>query len=211
MNTINCGIKLNEHHVGIGTGITPAEVLVLTAIHYPGVDRNVYPVIVAPVASGTVDRSNADEVDRLKRKYTATVDGDPKKPIVTQMFPGVTPELPQTFEAIGLKVAPPETKPEAVEQRGQSTLGHGKLPDDHNLIGWQKAKEAAEKARAAKLEADRLQLEANTKKLREEAAIAKAEADRLAAAAFEAEEKARAEKAEAEQKSPGEPDKQTQS
>ena len=138
MNTINCGLKLNEHHVGIGTGITPAEVLVLTAIHYPGVDRNVYPVIVAPVASGTVERSNADEVDRLKRKYTATVDGDPKKPIVTQMFPGVRPELPKTFEEIGLKVAPPQESSEPIETRGESTLGDGEIHS--NIRGSKKSK-----------------------------------------------------------------------
>ena len=172
MNTIKCGIKLNEHHTGVASGVTPAEVLVLNAIHYPGADRGIYPVIVAPVAEGealTVDepavaaqeayelpggrkfpaieakpakthpRTNIEEFDRLKRKYTATVDGDPKKPLVGQMFPGVNPSLPQTFEEIGLKVASPDFAPEAVPQRGQSTVGTGELEEGHNLRPARKA------------------------------------------------------------------------
>ena len=142
MNTINCGIKLNEYHTGIGTGITPAEVLVLNAIHYPGADRGVYPVIVAPVAAEAIERSDVDEFERLKRKYTATVDGDPKKPLVAQMFPGISPKLPATFEEIGLKVAPPETKPEAKAQAGQSTIGAGELPEGHNLRPAKKSAKA---------------------------------------------------------------------
>jgi len=166
MNTIKCGLKLNEHHTGIGTGVTPAEVLVLTAIHFPGADRGLYPVIVAPVAEGealTIDkpdvsaqeayelpggrkvaeveaqpakthpRTNIEEFDRLKRKYTATVDGDPKKPLVGQMFPGVNPSLPQTFEEIGLKVAAPDESTEAPQLRGQSTTGAGEIEEGHNL------------------------------------------------------------------------------
>ena len=198
MNTINCGIKLNEYHTGIGTGITPAEVLVLNAIHYPGADRGVYPVIVAPVAAEAIERSGVDEVERLKRKYTATVDGDPKKTVVLSLFPGVNPKLPAAFEEIGLKVAPPITVSAPPKQRGQSTLGSGVIPSDHNLVGWQKAEEAANKARAAKAEADRLAAEATTKKLREAAAAAKAEADRLAAEAFAAAEAAKAEAGQAE-------------
>ena len=147
MNTINCGIKLNEYHTGIGTGITPAEVLVLNATHYPGADRGVYPVIVSPVAAEAIERSDVDEVERLKHKYHQTIDGDPKKSVVMNLFPGVSPTLPKTFEEIGLKVAPPATKSAPTKQRGQSTLGSGAIPSDHNLVGWQKAKEAAEKVR----------------------------------------------------------------
>jgi hypothetical protein len=143
MNTINCGLKLNEYHTGIGTGITPAEVLVLNAIHYPGADRGIYPVIVAPVAAEAIERSDVDEFERLKLKYKATVDGDPKKPLVAQMFPGVSPKLPATFEEIGLKVAPPNVNQGNQEaQRGQSTTGAGELPEGHNLRPAKKAAKA---------------------------------------------------------------------
>ena len=146
MNTIKCGLKLNEQHTGIGVGVTPAEALVLNAIHYPGVNDNAekpqFPVIVSPVADGvaltedspsvpaeeqrlnpltgkvipavpaipakTHERTDAEELARLKRKYTQTLDGDPKKHIVTQLFPGIAPKLPATFEEIGLKIAAPE-------------------------------------------------------------------------------------------------------
>ena len=146
MNTIKCGLKLNEQHTGIGVGITPAEALVLNAIHYPGVNDNAekpqFPVIVSPVADGialtedqpsvpaeeqklnpitgkvipavpaipakTHERTDSEELARLKRKYTQTLDGDPKKHIVTQLFPGIAPKLPATFEEIGLKIAAPE-------------------------------------------------------------------------------------------------------
>jgi hypothetical protein len=111
MNTINCGIKLNEYHTGIGTGITPAEVLVLNAIHYPGADRGIYPVIVAPIAAAAIERSDVDEVERLKHMYHQTIDGNPQKTVVFNLFPGVNPTLPKTFEEIGLKVAPPEGEP----------------------------------------------------------------------------------------------------
>jgi hypothetical protein len=111
MNTINCGIKLNEYYTGIGVGITPAEVLVLNAIHYPGADRGVYPAIVAPVAAATIERSDVEEVERLRQKYHQTIGGDPKKTVVLDLFPGVSPTLPKTFEEIGLKVAAPEGEP----------------------------------------------------------------------------------------------------
>lgn len=137
MQTINCGLKLNEYHTGTSEGVTPAEVLVLTAIHSPGVDRGVFPVIVDPVLSAdaiTIDepaqpaeeasvlnngkkipakeaveavthaRTQIEEYERLKRKYTQTLEGDPKKHVVTQLFPGANPSLPETFEEIGLKV-----------------------------------------------------------------------------------------------------------
>ena len=136
MQTINCGLELNEYHTGVGEGITPAEVLVLTAIHSPGVDRGVFPVIIDPVLSAdaitieqpaqpaeeaavlnngkkipakdaveavTHPRTQIEEFERLKRRYTQTLEGDPKKHVVTQLFPGANPSLPDTFEEIGLK------------------------------------------------------------------------------------------------------------
>jgi len=146
MNTIKCGLKLNEYHTGVDVGITPAEALVLNAIHYPGVNDNSekpqFPVIISPVADGvaltedqpsvpaeeqklnpltgklvpavaaipakTHERTDAEELARLKRRYTQTLDGDPKKHIVTQLFPGISPKLPATFREIGLNVDEPE-------------------------------------------------------------------------------------------------------
>jgi hypothetical protein len=50
MQTINCGLKISDTHIGMGTAVTPAEVLVLKEIHTPEADRGKYPVIVNPVA-----------------------------------------------------------------------------------------------------------------------------------------------------------------
>lgn len=152
MNTIKCGLKLNEYHTVPATGITPAEVLILAAIHCAdanegkiiGDPRNpgIYPVIVSPVADGialtedvpsvpaeeqklhpltgklipavpaipakTHKRTDAEEYIRLKNKYTQLVKGVPQKLVLSQLFPGIAPKLPETFEEIGLKVAAPE-------------------------------------------------------------------------------------------------------
>ena len=158
MQTINCGLKLHENHTGVGVGITPAEVLVLTQIHSPGVDRGQYPVIVDAVLNDgeavtietpsvaaeeeqhllggkvipakeavpakTHTRTDAEEYDRLKAKYHQTVDGDPKKTVVSQLFNALNPSLPKTFGDIGLTVA--ETPlPKPVKTRGESTQGNG--------------------------------------------------------------------------------------
>ena len=171
MQTITCGLKLNEYHTGVASGITPAEALVITAIHSPGVDPGQFPAIVAPVLSGdalTVDspaiaaeeeqhlpggriiaakdaiaakthaRTDAEELARLKNRYTQTLEGDPKKHVVSQLFPGIAPKLPPTFEEIGLKVsdAPEVSK---TEPKGQSTLGVGEMTDSHPLRGSRKA------------------------------------------------------------------------
>ena len=171
MQTINCGLKLNEYHTGVATGVTPAEALVITAIHSPGVDAGQFPAIVSPVLAGeavTVDspavpaeeeqhllggrvipakdaipakthpRTDAEELARLKNRYTQTLEGDPKKHVVSQLFPGIAPKLPATFEEIGLKVADaPEVS--KVETRGQSTIGVGELAESHPLRGKKSA------------------------------------------------------------------------
>lgn len=167
MQTINCGLKLNEYHTGVATGVTPAEALVITAIHSQGVDVGQFPAIVSPVLSGeavTIEspavaaedeqilvsgrvipatpaiaakshpRTDAEELARLKARYTQTLEGDPKKHVVSQLFPGIAPKLPATFEEIGLKAA---EAPEVVkvETRGQSTVGAGELAESHPLRG----------------------------------------------------------------------------
>ncbi|MDV2964528.1 hypothetical protein RZ532_00950 [Nitratireductor aquimarinus] len=75
--------------------VTPAEVAILMAIH--GEDA----VHEIEVQEDTSDRSGRAEVEHLYERYKAT-DPDTGKFIVGEVFPGRNPDLPKTFEALGL-------------------------------------------------------------------------------------------------------------
>lgn len=74
-------------------GVTPAEVLLLRAIHQKKLGRD---PITDLKASGEVKRSGAEEKTRLLQKYKAVV--------VEKLFPGITPTMPDDFD----KAAPSE-------------------------------------------------------------------------------------------------------
>jgi len=54
------------------------------------------------------ERTDAEELQRLRGKYNVRAKGGaPGTHILDDIFPGDSPKLPQTFEEIGLEVAPP--------------------------------------------------------------------------------------------------------
>lgn len=75
--------------------VTPAETAVLMAIH--GEDA----VHEIQIVGDDKGRSARAEIDRLHERYKAT-DPDTGKYIVGEVFPGRNPDLPATFEALGL-------------------------------------------------------------------------------------------------------------
>lgn len=122
MNLINCRVKMNDHHVGLIEGVTPAEVVVLrkmfdaaagghcivearkagkALMSVPGEDGK------PPTIRG---RSSQEEYARLKRKYPAWSAPDkPGTSLIDDLFPGINTgavELPATFEALPEKVGP---------------------------------------------------------------------------------------------------------
>jgi hypothetical protein len=138
MNTIHCRVKQNEYQDIGKRHVTPAEALVLRAIHDPAAHAEAssaapedqarfWKVIVNPVASGEAEtvvhdeetgkevsrraRTNGEELIRLRRHYPTKSRNNPKIHIVDEMFPGLTPKLPETFQEIGLQVDAPHRTP----------------------------------------------------------------------------------------------------
>jgi hypothetical protein len=77
------------------SNVTPAEVLVLRAIH--GEDS-----VVRIQQTGTDRRPHKDEYERLAQKYSQSKTSD-DKPVFTQIFPSAfDPRLPVSFKDIGV-------------------------------------------------------------------------------------------------------------
>jgi hypothetical protein len=146
MNTIHCRVKQNEYQDIGKRHVTPAEAVVLRAIHDPSAHTYAsqatnpdevaafWKVLVNPVASGeamTVEhdgdgkevgkhkRSNGEELQRLRHLYPARSKVNSKQHLIDELFPGMNPQLPETFQDIGLKVAAPEDPKPAARK------GHG--------------------------------------------------------------------------------------
>lgn len=144
MNTINCRIKQNEHHDVAGVNITPAEAVLLRQIHDPSAvthgknapvedQHKFWKAIINPVAAGEATtpiyngageatksraRTDADELSRLRMKYNVRAkSGAHGSHIVDDLWPGLNPKLPETFEEIGLRVAAPEEAPAKAPKR----------------------------------------------------------------------------------------------
>jgi hypothetical protein len=132
MNTINCRLKLNEYHSGPGKNITPAEALILRALHDPaGAMSGSWFMFQNPVPSGVAktarpnpdyelpdiltDRTDAEEYSRLRKKYNVRAKSKaPGSHILEDMFPGINPRMPQTFSEIGFSMATVTNTPAAV-------------------------------------------------------------------------------------------------
>lgn len=167
MNTIKCRIKLNEYQDVAGVGITPAEAVLLRTLHAPAdamlakgtSDKEeslaLWKFITNPVGTGKAmtetpdpedpdktvktDRTNAEECARLRMKYPVRAkSGGHGTHILDDLYPGLSPELPQTFVQIGLAVAPPGTVFKAAKG------------DDPQLATKTDDKPAATDAKAAK-------------------------------------------------------------
>lgn len=75
--------------------VTPAEVILLRAIHGPDSVSK-----VELLGGGNDKTPHAEEMARLREHYTAmTEDGGP---VIDKVFPGHAPQLPTTFAEIGV-------------------------------------------------------------------------------------------------------------
>jgi hypothetical protein len=149
MRTINCRIKVNEHQDVAGRGITPAEAVLLRAMHDPTAakyakaeapeqQKKFWGVIVNPIAAEEVTRSNGEEVARLRGKYHQRAKSQAHDShFIDDIFPGMNPELPETFAEIGLEIAPPAEKAAKTEE-----------PKAEPVVRKTKAQKDAEKAAA---------------------------------------------------------------
>lgn len=117
------------------TDITPAEILVLQAIH--GQDA-----VVDIVPIEKVERSPSKEWERLTRAYDSmggpdTPDGREETSIVSRLFPGAIKRLPETLKEIGLEeletvdpVEPKERKPRASRAPAEPIAEARALPSE---------------------------------------------------------------------------------
>jgi len=106
MQHASCFVRLSGD---LGTDIarapvTPAEVVLLRAIHGP---EAVSRVELIPGSSN--DKTpHADELERLRMHYTAMTEDGAK--VIDKVFPGHAPQLPTTFDEIGITVGVNEGK-----------------------------------------------------------------------------------------------------
>jgi hypothetical protein len=138
MQTITCQIKLNDYHIGNRAGVTPTEYQLLEAIHKKEAGGK---CVLNPVFSADAEeiernkageivkrrpRTNAEEIRRLKGLYHVKArSGAPGTHLLDDLYPGLNPELPQTFAEVGLTPAekPAETIPEAHPESEATTDG----------------------------------------------------------------------------------------
>jgi hypothetical protein len=99
--------------------LTPAEAMVLQKGFFQAANGEPLSKIFI---TGKTSRSNKTEADRLKEKYKnlRISDGGKTVDVTSHLFPGASPELPQTFEAAHIAVlreAPyvPPVEPDAPE------------------------------------------------------------------------------------------------
>lgn len=95
MEIAKCRLWLNKHSDIAADRVTPAEVLVIREIFKKAVGKD---PVTDLVVLGTVDRSDQLEVKRLLGKYTAK--NKKSERIVSVLFPGNDPRLPETFEGV---------------------------------------------------------------------------------------------------------------
>lgn len=78
--------------------VSPAEVVLLRAIHGPESVQS-----VELLNGGVNDKTpHAEELQRLRSHYTALTEAG--NPVIDAVFPGAYPQLPTTFDEIGIAV-----------------------------------------------------------------------------------------------------------
>jgi hypothetical protein len=138
MHTINCRVKQNEYQDIGKRHVTPAEALVLRAIHDPAAHRMANqastPEEIAAswkcishataageavtkemdgegLETGTHARKNGEELARLRSHYPVRSKTNAQMHLIDELFPGMNPQLPETFKEIGLNVEAPHPTP----------------------------------------------------------------------------------------------------
>ncbi|HEY1139938.1 MAG TPA: hypothetical protein VGE88_06995 [Lysobacter sp.] len=119
MQHASCLVRINGDigNIAAKAPVTPAEVVLLRAIHGPDAVSN-----IKLLNSGINDKtSHADEMARLRTHYTAV--NEDGKAIIDLTFPGHAPQLPTSFRDIGISLDEPKTAPAP----GADTNGDGQL------------------------------------------------------------------------------------
>lgn len=102
MQLANLTLRLggSQLHTVPKTGVTPAEILVLQAIHGADATVNIRPTKVDRA------RSHAAEYERLANIYdkaaSSNEPGEDRKSIMATLFPGALKKLPTTLKEIGM-------------------------------------------------------------------------------------------------------------
>ena len=101
MQICTCEVRLNDSaaHTVPKVDVTPAEILVLQAIHGPSAVVNITPV-------KQDRRPSSEEWDRLKANYGRAPDGlmdAGNGALLEKLFPGAMPKLPITLKDIGMQ------------------------------------------------------------------------------------------------------------
>ena len=96
MHLCKCTVLLSGEvmHQVSKINVTPAEILILKAIHGNEAVTNVVPTT-------NNKRPHAEEYDRLMQIYGQTKVGG--QPVVEKLFPGASPKLPSSLKDIGLQ------------------------------------------------------------------------------------------------------------
>lgn len=112
MNNVDSGMVVTKGPV------TPAEVVVLRAIHGHDAVSN-----LRPIRKATIDKTpHADELARLRDFYTMKTEDE--RSVVDSCFPGAFPRLPLTFAEVGFEIGDDEAAPS--EDPKLDTDGDGK-------------------------------------------------------------------------------------
>lgn len=113
MQIANCFVSLNNLGSNVPkVGVTPAEIVVLRTLHQHAVGRD--PITdISDVKE--VNRTSKEELERLRLTYGGTVLNG-KTPVLTHLYPGDSPTLPQKFSEVNIpghepKAAPTPVKP----------------------------------------------------------------------------------------------------
>lgn len=117
MQLANCHVRLSGdlNNEIFKARVTPAEVLILRAIH--GGES-----IVKFQPLGMDKRPHAGEIERLKAEYGAKVFGE--------AFPGAAPTLPISFKDIGIDLLADDKPAKAARRRAAETVVAGGPDDD---------------------------------------------------------------------------------
>jgi len=123
MQTATAWLKLNELGDNVQKkNITPSEALLLRAKFGYLIEGETAPLnpLTHLALTEDVERGNAEEYGRLCHKYGA--------PVVKELFPGVNPKMPVTFEEVGFEES---EEPEPKKGVPNTFVDLKKLPRDN--------------------------------------------------------------------------------
>lgn len=131
MEIADCTLLLNNDRANtvVKIDVTPAEVMVLRAIHGLGAVQDIQIKSLTSKGKDASKRAHHRELSRLRNKYTAApgatpdgfnggMAGDPKAAsvgVVYRLFPGASPVLPIKFQDIEIPEHDDESGTEEVE------------------------------------------------------------------------------------------------